>query len=788
VIEIASTLTRIASFVRRGALGPDVLDALVSDGEFIAKESDLWDFKEAFPEPDDAVGRAKFVLALVSFHNSFGGYLVVGVAERVDRLGFVPKVGRLPSHREVDELEALIESYTGGHRLSVTMSRVTSPVGETNVELALLHVPQRPHDTQPWLFAKNGPQAGKKVLFGAGSIYLRWGGTSTPAQSTEHMRFLLSRRSFEGMLGGAEHAELKIGDNTLPDRQQVCSHFVGRERFLERLWGWMPAQFDRIRVLAGEGGRGKTSIGFEFAADVCRVGPAGISRVLWFTGKTRQYVGAIDAYRDLGPAAFVDAASLLRALGREYALTTAEVAEDVPREPLVRRVVEAVKLYPALIIVDDVDSVGSVDEQRRVHETVMQLSNSTGSRFLVTTRMNLTYSPDTCLTIGGMELDEYHAFTVGLASRMQLERPFSWKELERLRTATDGSPLYTESLLRLLRQGESLGSAIQSWRGQDGENVRAAALRREIEHLTPEARRVLLAAAHLSEASLAELHEVTGLARGALSKCVGELQSLFLLSAPGLSAEEPRFRINDTTARFALEAADKLVPDPKAIQKTVRTFRSGGSTDGHSRSSVVARGVSQAMAQLRSGNFDGAVETAQATVKETDSGDAYLLLGRCQEARWLNVQGAPTESRDAVESRKAFRRAHELGTRKPELYELWFEAEYRAEHFGGAVDVATTCLGLPPTDPGDWYTRRGAARAALARTRALHGSAAQAQNDYSEAISDLESARKCTRDPNKQQLLESFYGTLREERKAQHVDDTDFREEARVELPRKRRR
>lgn len=774
-MQMTETITKVAAAVAVGDLSTKVLNLLVADGQFIPHECDFWDYKERFPDLGDSIAVGKTLIDIVSLHNSFGGYLLFGVAESADRLRCVASNGPLPTHRDMDALRAKIEGYSGGPKIEISMARLQYKLGPSDAELALLHVAPRRHDQQPFVMMKCGPEEGKKPIFNPGVIYLRWGGKCIPQQSAEHMRFVLSARRSSSPLADVAIPSIKIHDNTLPDKQRICPNFVGRERLIERLWQWMPAEFDRMRVLAGEGGRGKTSIAFEFATEVCRVGPPGVARVLWFSGKQKQFIASLDAYTTFAQVDFCDAASLMRAIGSAYALTDEETAVTEGRDVLMRRVIEAVRHYPALIIVDDVDSVGSVDEQRRVHETVMQLANSTGSRFLVTTRMNLTYSPDTCLTIGGLEGSDYQTFVSDLVKRMSVVQPSS-KVLEKLRISTDGSPLYTESIFRLVRQGETLGHAIDAWKGKDGESVRAAALRREIEHLGSEARRILLVAAHLKETSLSELVKVTGLQRSSVSKFVGELQALFLLSAPALGATELRFRVNETTARFAIEAASSLVTDPNAILKGVKALRGDSPPkSGDPARQTVALGVSQAMVQLGAYDYSSAIDTAQATVKAAKSGDAYVLLGRCQLAR-AHADRTPPDTDDFRECRKAFRQAAELGCRKPELYDLWFVAEFDAEHFSGAVDVATSVIDAGPCSDGEWYARRAAARSALARHRTLHGNVAQAETDISEAIGDLSKAIRFSRTSTERLGLEEAKSSLIEEAERLRVDDRTFKQ------------
>ena len=67
-----------------------------------------------------------------------------------------------------------------------------------------------------------------------------------------------------------------------------------------------------------------------------------------------------------------------------------------------------------------------------------------------------------------------------------------------------GGP-FRESVLRLIKlTGVNAETAISQWKGLSGDDVRKDALRREVERLSPEARRILLAASYMQDCSFTE--------------------------------------------------------------------------------------------------------------------------------------------------------------------------------------------------------------------------------------------------------------------------------------------
>src|SRR5690606_10921490 len=117
---------------------------------------------------------------------------------------------------------------------------------------------------------------------------------------------------------------------------------------------------------------------------------------------------------------------------------------------------------------DDIDSL-SLDDQRRALE-IAQQAGSEKVRFLLTTRSNASYSSSAAITLGGLEGDEYKELVSVLGNRFGLNLPSS--EIDLLETATQGSPLLTESILRVVRRGSPIRKAIKEWKDHSGDDAR----------------------------------------------------------------------------------------------------------------------------------------------------------------------------------------------------------------------------------------------------------------------------------------------------------------------------
>jgi hypothetical protein len=86
--------SRVFELVCRGEIGPDILSEVLPSGEGLLYEKALWDYKLTLPslptsrKPSEeekneyAAKMAEIVKDVVSFYNSYGGYIIAGVDDR----------------------------------------------------------------------------------------------------------------------------------------------------------------------------------------------------------------------------------------------------------------------------------------------------------------------------------------------------------------------------------------------------------------------------------------------------------------------------------------------------------------------------------------------------------------------------------------------------------------------------------------------------------------------------------------------------------------------------------
>jgi hypothetical protein len=292
---------------------------------------------------------------------------------------------------------------------------------------------------------------------------------------------------------------------------------------------------------------------------------------------------------------FFDTETMLKSLCSELAVLDQET-EGATIPYLKKLLRNALNNISCLVVIDDVDST-EPDEQRMILESAMQFPNL-GGRFLLTTRMNITYSHASCISVGGLPEDDYSNYVEHLIEEFHLQS-LSKKNLNRMWSVTDGSPLFTESLLRLVRF-MPIENAMKEWKGKLGSEVRKAALQREINGLPIESKRVLLACAMMTEASLTELKKATGYDNERMMLCLEELKSLFLVNAKPFIKQEPRFTVSNNTARLVLENSNLLVTDPIALERVIAGLRGRRNTKrAFTVQHTIGAAITQASALLK---------------------------------------------------------------------------------------------------------------------------------------------------------------------------------------------
>lgn len=677
-----SRLEQIYSLIQDGIVGPTVVTALDLGSPELVHECELVDYKREFDSSGSGI--AKTVRDIVAFHNTYGGYIVFGVEEK--RKDEEYELSGSANEIDLQKLRGAIDKYTGAN-INIRVSAVQC----MGVDLSLLYIPKS--SDKPVSFIADKQDEKNRAIFTRSETVLRDGDRVRTARNADDWELLRSSRSYPpaSILSGYSKPQRII--HNLPDKNLICPDFVGRVEIVAALWAWLADEFEYVKVLAGEGGRGKTSIAYEFAKQVITASDPDFEAVVWLTAKQKQFVALRDEYQALPEVHFTSPESLLSSVIRELALQPVESEASLPS--LKRDAVRVLADTPTLLIVDDIDSL-EVEEQRQAIDILRQVTGGRStSRALVTTRSNVSMPSDQCIEVPGFPFSEFEEYVNRLTSRFGLSelRP---GEMKRLHKVSDGSPMFTESILRLVISGLQINQAVERWSGEEGETVRSAALRREIEQLKPESRRILYALALVESASLTELRQITQYEENVLAKAIDQLSSLFLVHSPRIVESERRFEVPASTGRLIIKLAPEIVNRPDQIEKGVKRALQ----KIPKRSGEIGRAIRQALALAKEEQWKDAHATVDALLNRTAfKNHPDLLLLR---ARVCKSEGNLDRARNVL------KQAYDQGCRKSLLFEIWFEAETASNHYQGMLDVCELVL-LDANDrdvEGKWTYRR----------------------------------------------------------------------------------
>lgn len=306
----------------------------------------------------------------------------------------------------------------------------------------------------------------------------------------------------------------------LPTEDSIYLDFVGRNTLLKDITACFANPDNKRCVLAGDGGKGKSAAAYRFAQNL----PFSAERfqlIVWLSAKKKRF-------REGAPTViespdFITANEAIDRLLVEYGATTDDMAQEVSTKK--RLLFEYLNEFPAFIVADDVDTVLEDDE---VVSLFTHEIPHTRSAVLLTSRRAIPGIRT--FVVPGFESSEVDEF---VKSRVRLYGfdpvGFTPAVIREIARVTDGSPLYMDDLMRLAKVVD-IQKAIKIWAEKGGDEARKYALQREIEKLSVDARKVLIAAAVSDDPiSFPELQQILELSDDRLVSALSELQTLFLL-------------------------------------------------------------------------------------------------------------------------------------------------------------------------------------------------------------------------------------------------------------------
>jgi hypothetical protein len=670
---------RLRHAVDRLSLTSDVVDLLLPAGVPYDFEAALWDYKERLPvladRPSDD-DRKIFDAELggimkdaLAFHNAYGGYIVFGIAAKGRN-----RIKGCAAELDCGDFNKRLHAATGVS-IECVFQRFEVGADGRSVEIGLMVVPRRPAGAVPVPFVKDGPQKANGDRSFQRGVYIRVRDECRPATwSAEDWKLLHSNREPPESARVTQRREVVSG---LPARDTDLIEFVGRTEVLGELRAWLTDVRSPARLITGIGGLGKTTLAYRFGEEVVETGAGEIEQVIWLTAKQRTFSPLRGEMVDVGAVDFTDLESLYKAILHELKFKP-PLEEDEPTiGELSDRIVEALGMCPSLIVVDDIDSL-EPGSQRETVSALSAIALSTvrrelaPSRILMTSRIDQGQPPTSVVKISGLERG---AFDVHVANVCRIFgiAPVVEPMLRNLYEATSGSPLFVGCLLRLVKLGESLRNVVETWRGQEGDDVRRFAFEREIRRLSLAQGRVLYAVLLLGETSSADLAEVLSLTPRMVRDRISELQAYHLVASGGNPTGD-----TGITAAKDLVAVQEIVKQhlgasaatvEEACERALRSTGAGARDVGH--------GIRQVVGAWRREEHEAALVLARDLRRRfPKNGDVACLLGR-----------ALMKTRAFKEADRELEQARRLDCGRVELIDLLVEAKVQLADWPGLYEL-----------------------------------------------------------------------------------------------------
>ncbi|WP_454774797.1 RNA-binding domain-containing protein [Janthinobacterium tructae] len=686
--SVFSHRIKLHDHVKKGSLNEDVLKMLIPEGEPIEYERQLWDYKLDFPSLNKTEksteaelssfngSMSEIIKDIVSFYNSYGGYLVIGISNSPKKI-----IG-IKSNFDCDEINKRVLASTG-QQIECFFKKFekTNQSGE-KVNIGLLFIPQRSDGKAPAQFLKDAQrkESGKQP-FAKGDIYFRFADTCIQAKTSEDYAFLFTpkRRNFSPEISLQSSPVLF---SNMGDRDPGFIQFVGREEYLALLWKWFLDKFNSVKLLAGIGGVGKTALAREFTEQVGRAAPFGFERIIWLSAKRQFYTAINGNYIPSGRVDFNGVDELLREISLELGADESEVNIEIGREALMDVAISYLRLLPAVVVVDDVDSLDPEIQQDVFHTLIAVFGQTAGkspigSRALLTARLDLGAAPGQVIRVKGLNIDEFSDFVDVTCSVLDLTNPpdRGSKRMSRFHKVTEGSPTFASSVLRLVALGEGIDNALTSWEGSDGEHVRGFAFERELDQLPDSTRNVLFALCILSESTLVELSGVLLRSVQQIRDDFAELRKYHLIVHIETDLPGGARITAPGSIRMMREILRDKVRDPKKIETSCAKIRS---TTKRIKSELGFE-IQRVVTLWAQGHAEDAKDLAEVLDKRNPGDpDIKCLLGRA----YLRLPEPETKK-----SEINFRKASELGCNRPELLPLWVEAKASLSDWTGLLEI-----------------------------------------------------------------------------------------------------
>ena len=530
---------------------------------------------------------------------------------------------------------------------------------------------------------------------------------------------------------------------TLPSRETIVPKFIGMQAELDELDTWFKDPYSSAWLIAGDGGKGKTAIAYEFTVSILEKPPPELKIVIWLSAKAKRFASGKSV--DVEDRDFTDLDSAIDGVLRAYSemdgVLQAYGERELEGKDISNKEEECryyLSEFPALIIFDDVDSLEDRD-LKDIMEYFVHRNRGSRAKILLTSRRLGSSATD--------PLARPHTQVKGFEQSSQEGRDFvnSCIRMYRLEEAQfpleiqneilqdcEGSPLFIQDLLRMCKVGISARMALATWKGRGGAEARKYALGRELENLDEKgaANSVLLSCAlYKGPVSRSMIKAISEISDKRLNDAVTELQNLFLIPNARMVNGVETFSLNDNTSRLVL---DVLGTDPlaEAIKSKIKEFSSDIPEQDHN---LAYRQTRNAYRQVKADNHEAAEETLLEGLRlfPQEFGLLHSWLG------WVYKQWKPYPR--YVDAEENFSKAADFGCSEEETYLHWCGMMATQGKWSKSAEAAERGLEVIGKSPilSHWA---GSARSQLAKALLEQTQYERAEQEAKKAESHLKNA------------------------------------------------
>ncbi|WDU68460.1 hypothetical protein [Klebsiella variicola] len=171
-----------------------------------------------------------------------------------------------------------------GRRIDLTYFEIKHDVDDAKLNVGILYIPKRGVQDSPLTPISDGVGSGNERILSKDFIFIRRDDQCKSAVSLDDFKFVSGER-IPTYVVIQTIVRKKIIEHNLPDKNQICPIFIGRMEIIQELWSWLSNVLQYTKVIAADGGKGKTSVAYEFCRLIVESGSELFDQIIWLTAK-----------------------------------------------------------------------------------------------------------------------------------------------------------------------------------------------------------------------------------------------------------------------------------------------------------------------------------------------------------------------------------------------------------------------------------------------------------------------------------------------------------------------